>query len=110
MKNHLLFTTVVLFVLVLSACAPAAPAKAVDMPTPQIIPTSEADDVRQPVSAANPCIGAPAPKDGWHHIVIVMFENKTYDQVIGPAPYITSLATKCATAPNWLDADTRVDG
>jgi hypothetical protein len=39
-----------------------------------------------------------------------MFENKFYDQVIGPAPYITGLAQKCATAPNWMDADTRVDG
>jgi hypothetical protein len=39
-----------------------------------------------------------------------MFENKTYDQVIGPAPYITSLANKCTTALNWQDANTKVDG
>jgi Phosphoesterase family len=39
-----------------------------------------------------------------------MFENKKYDQVIGPAPYITSLAKKCATALNWQDANTRADG
>jgi phospholipase C len=110
MKKSWLYTFVLIFVLVLSACVPAVPAKPVDTPTPQIIPTSESDDTPQPVSAANPCIGAPAPKDGWHHIVVIMFENKTYDQVIGPAPYITSLASKCATAPNWLDADTRVDG
>jgi phospholipase C len=39
-----------------------------------------------------------------------MFENRTYNEVIGPAPYITSLAQKCATAPDWKDADVRVDG
>jgi hypothetical protein len=39
-----------------------------------------------------------------------MFENKTYDEVIGPARYITSLAKKCATVINWKDADTKVDG
>jgi phospholipase C len=110
MKKHLFYTVVIVFVLTLSACAPSAPAKPVDAPTPQIIATSEADDTPQPVSAADPCIGAPAPSDGWHHIVVLMFENKTYDQVIGPAPYITSLANKCATALNWMDADTKVDG
>jgi hypothetical protein len=39
-----------------------------------------------------------------------MFENRYYNEVIGPAPYITSLADKCATAPDWKDADYRVDG
>jgi Phosphoesterase family len=39
-----------------------------------------------------------------------MFENKSYNEVIGPAPYITSLANKCATATNWEDANTKVDG
>jgi phospholipase C len=60
-------------------------------------------------NAANPCLGV-APPSHWRHIVVLMFENKTYDRVIGPAPYITSLANKCATAPKWNDADTRVDG
>ncbi|MGE5374231.1 MAG: alkaline phosphatase family protein [Bacteroidota bacterium] len=110
MKKNLFFTIVILFVMVLSACGPSVPAKPVNTPTPQIIPTSETDDTPQPVSAANPCIGAPAPKDGWHHIVVLMFENKTYDQVIGPAPFITGLSKDCATAPNWMDADTKVDG
>jgi hypothetical protein len=39
-----------------------------------------------------------------------MFENKTYNEVIGQAPYITNLANKCATAANWQDANTKVDG
>jgi len=42
--------------------------------------------------------------------VILMFENKNYDQVIGQAPYITGLANKCATSTNWKYADTKVDG
>jgi phospholipase C len=62
-----------------------------------------------PANAASPCIGAAAPAR-WNHIVVLMFENKTYSRVIGPAPSITSLAQKCATAPNWMDADFRVDG
>jgi hypothetical protein len=60
-------------------------------------------------NAANPCFGAAVPHQ-WHHVVVLMFENRTYDQVIGPAPYITSLAQKCASAPAWNDANTRVDG
>jgi len=61
------------------------------------------------ISAANPCTGAHAPAQ-WHHVIVLMFENKTYDKVIGPAPYITRLANKCATATDWKDADTKVDG
>jgi len=39
-----------------------------------------------------------------------MFENKTYDQVVGVAPYITSLVNKCGTSDHWMDADYKVDG
>jgi phospholipase C len=63
-----------------------------------------------PVSPTpNPCVGAPAPAQ-WQHIIVLIFENKTYDEVIGHAPYITNLAKKCATVLDWKDADTRVDG
>jgi phospholipase C len=41
---------------------------------------------------------------------VLIFENKFYDEVIGPAPYITRLAHQCATATNWQDADSKVDG
>ncbi len=83
----------VIFVLFLQACGPFTPAPT---PTPS-------------ANAVNPCFGAAVPAH-WNHIVVLMFENKTYDQVIGPAPYITSLAEKCATAPRWNDADYRVNG
>lgn len=39
-----------------------------------------------------------------------MFENKSYNEVIGKAPYITNLAQKCATVTGWKDADTKADG
>jgi Phosphoesterase family len=111
MKKVWLFNFAIVLTLVLSACAPSLPStKSAVPPTPQVTPTVEPGDTPEPVSAARPCIGSPAPTGRWHHVVVLMFENKTYDQVIGPAPYITSLANKCATAPDWMDADTRVDG
>src|SRR5690349_16592211 len=61
------------------------------------------------VDASNPCIGARAPAQ-WNHIVVLIFENKTYDQVVGVAPYITSLVNKCGTYNDWKDADYKVDG
>lgn len=79
-----------------------------DVPLPPV-PTSVSVNTRGAVSATHPCIGAPAPAD-WKHVVVLMFENKKSDQIIGTAPYITALATKCATATGWMDADTRVDG
>lgn len=73
-------------------------------------------------SSTNPCVSQAAPSQ-WKHVVILMFENKTYSQVIGSgtgAPFITNLASQCATAysgssgatpkNNWHDADYKVDG
>ncbi len=86
----------------LSACAPSVPT----LPPPS---SSVSTNTAKMISAANPCTGAHAPAQ-WHHVIVLMFENKTYDKVIGPAPYITRLANKCATATDWKDADTKVDG
>lgn len=63
------------------------------------------------VSAATPCIHAAAPT-AWKHVVVLMFENKSYSDVIGSAssPYISALATKCGSYANWHDADYKVDG
>ncbi len=102
MKKTWLLKIAIVFSLSLSACAPSVP----------ILPpasSSASTNTANMISATNPCIGAPAPAQ-WHHIVILMFENKTYDKVIGPAPYITKLAERCATATNWQDANTKVDG
>lgn len=102
MKNFWTIHITIIFVLFLSACGTSQPPST---PTPTIIPTN----TPIPVDAAKPCIGAPAPAQ-WHHIVVLMFENKTYSQVIGPAPYITNLANQCATAPTWQDANYKADG
>lgn len=102
MKKVLTLVIMISFAFVLFACGTPTP---VSTPTPTVVPTN----TPIPVDATRPCIGAPAPAQ-WHHIVVLMFENKSYDQVIGPAPYITSLANKCATALDWHDSNTKVDG
>src|SRR5690349_20822364 len=105
MKKVLPFDIMICFALVLSACGTPLPATPTAVSTPTSIPTP----TPIPVDACKPCIGAPAPAQ-WHHIVVLMFENKTYDEVIGPAPYITNLSKKCAAASNWQDANSKVDG
>jgi hypothetical protein len=75
-------------------------------------------------SSTNPCPGNPPPAQ-WKHAVVLMFENKTYSQVIGSAatpsaPFINNLVSKCGTAysgtagsspkNNMHDADFKVDG
>jgi phospholipase C len=102
MKKAWWFKIALIFSLSLSACAPSVPTQ---IQTTSVVATQTAITV----SGDKPCIGAPAPAQ-WHHIVVLMFENKPYDKVIGPAPYITSLAKQCATVTHWMDADTKVDG
>jgi phospholipase C len=99
MKKVLTFVIMISFSLALFACGTPTSV------TPTVVPTN----TPIPVDATRPCVGAPAPAQ-WHHIVVLMFENRTYDEVIGPAPYITSLANKCATALDWHDSNTKVDG
>ena len=58
------------------------------------------------VQEAPPTVGEPCgtatspPASGWEHVVWVVFENKSYDQVIGSpnAPYINALAGECGLA------------
>ena len=106
MKRVWLFNIGFVFILFFSACSTSTPPVITSTPAPTSTPLFTPTP---PANAANPCIAAPAPAQ-WKHIVVLMFENKTYDQVIGPAPYITSLANHCATAPRWNDANSKVDG
>jgi hypothetical protein len=123
MKKAWLIKIGILIPLLLSACTPPVPVPTstpsniplpTDTPLPTLTSTPAATSTpvltaTPPANAANPCMGVPAPSQ-WKHIVVLMFENRYYNEVIGPAPYITSLASKCATAPKWNDSDTRVDG
>jgi hypothetical protein len=112
MKKVLLFKVAIVFALILSACGTMTP---VPSPTqagtssPTLIPSVVPTSTGTAAGAANPCIGTSAPAK-WNHIVVLIFENKNYNEVIGPAPYITSLANKCASSANWNDANNKVDG
>lgn len=84
--------------------AAATPTPPPPAPTPSPTPPPSG------VSSSTPCVGAAAPAQ-WKHVVLVMFENHTYSSVIGSsAPFITGLATKCGTYASWKDANYRVDG
>src|ERR1041384_6873709 len=92
MKKVWIFSIAISFTLFFSACGTPIPGSTPPVSTPTSLPTN----TPLAVGAAHPCIGAPAPAQ-WHHIVVLMFENKTYDQVIVPAPYITGLANQRET-------------
>jgi phosphatidylinositol-3-phosphatase len=49
-----------------------------------------------------PCRGD-RPPGRWHHVVWIVMENHSYDQIIGSsaAPYINRLAGKCGLATNF---------
>jgi len=118
MKKIKLFKFTIAFTLVLSACGIPTSASIPDnTPTPVATPT-QVPNTSIPltvgptaivVNADTPCVGAPAPAQ-WQHVVVIMFENQKYDQVIGVAPYVTKLAHKCGSFKNWKDADYKVDG
>lgn len=63
------------------------------------------------ISSSKPC-GATAPPAKWNHVVVLIFENKKYSEVITSknSPYIADLAKKCGTYANWKDADYKVNG
>jgi hypothetical protein len=57
-------------------------------------------------SSAVPCgVSAAAPAT-YDHVIWILFENKTYGQVMGnpSAPYMSQVAARCATVANWADA------
>lgn len=58
--------------------------------------------VSVPSSGSGPCGTASAPA-AWQHVVWIVFENKTYSQIIGSsnAPYINSVANECGLATNF---------
>lgn len=59
-----------------------------------------------PPPGANPCGTASAPPARYEHVMWMIFENKTYSQVVGSAnaPYMTQKARQCASVSTWNDA------
>lgn len=112
--------TVVAVVALLAACGASAPAPGVPTsaatsagptsggPTSPGAPTAPAAGAATagvatvPVTAAHPCVGAPAPA-AWRHVIWIWFENKASSSVVGSssAPYLTGLAAACASATDY---------
>jgi phosphatidylinositol-3-phosphatase len=60
-----------------------------------------------PAQASLPLCGSTgAPATGVHHVIVVMMENLSYNQVVGSknAPYQTSLASQCGASPSYFAA------
>jgi len=94
------------------ASKPTSPSVLATVVNPPVMKTTSPPapaNAPQIVDSLHPCLGAPAPVQ-WQHVIVLVYENKQYDDVIGTAPYITRLAEECATVIGWKDADTRVDG
>ena len=64
---------------------------------------SVANATAPPPSGA-PCGTASAAPAAWDHVVWIVFENKTYAQIIGSAnaPYINSIAKQCGSASSFF--------
>jgi acid phosphatase len=85
-------------ILLASACAAAPPAPAVGAAPGAAVPRSAAAPA--PTATATPVVGpVPAPD----HVVVVVFENKDVDQVLGSgaAPFLDELAR---TGANFVNA------
>lgn len=91
--------------LVLVAAAAAVYALAIYNPKPKAPKTATATTQRAhaAVTADAPCGSMAQPPKHYKHIVWIWEENKDASQVVGVAPYIDSLAAKCASETNILD-------
>lgn len=115
MKNILSISIAIGVAMLLTACGSAAtvptatPIPSLTLEPQPIATTAATNEASIKANASTPCMGAPPPA-AWNHVVVLIFEDKHYDEVIGPAPYITSLANQCATATDWQDTNDKVDG
>jgi phospholipase C len=59
-----------------------------------------------PASATSPCGQTPAAQPTVQHVIVVMLENRSYNQVVGSpaAPYETQLASACGNATEAFGA------
>ncbi len=58
------------------------------------------------IGSRHPCGWKSAVPKTYRHVIWIWMENKKYSKVIGSsaAPYQTTLANRCASAPNYADA------
>jgi phosphatidylinositol-3-phosphatase len=56
-----------------------------------------------PAPPSSGACGTTSTPPTWQHVVWIVFENKTYDQIVGNsnAPYINGLAKQCGLATNF---------
>jgi hypothetical protein len=67
---------------------------------------SQADSASPVGTAGQPCGTSATAPAAYDHVIWIVMENKTWDEVIGSpdAPYTTALAGRCATATHYADA------
>ncbi len=75
-------------------------------PAPTKQSTAKAQQTHPPVTADAPCGWLAHPPKPYKHIVWIWEENKDESDVVGAAPYIDSLAQKCASETNIMDNGT----
>jgi phosphatidylinositol-3-phosphatase len=63
--------------------------------------TGLATPATAPARASGACGGRAHERPVVRHVVVVLMENHSYSEVIGRAPYITSLAHRCGLATNY---------
>lgn len=104
-RNFLLFF---LLLIIIAAGLSFALVANTDNPKPKTTakPTTGTTKTEHMVSADAPCGWLSNPPKAYKHIVWIWEENKDESQVIGAAPYIDSVASKCASETNILDNGT----
>ncbi len=53
------------------------------------------------LTAPSPCGQAVRAKPVIRHVIIIVMENHSFDQIIGHAPFMTTLARRCSLATNY---------
>jgi phosphatidylinositol-3-phosphatase len=64
-------------------------------------------------AAGSPCGSTAAPRAHYQHVVVFVFENRTWSDVGGPGfgsmPYMHGLSSQCSFFNNWTETNTSQD-
>jgi hypothetical protein len=93
-----------------AACAPPQPSGNPKPPVTTITPHPLTTTTTVHSSGAMCGWRSGSPPAQWDHVVLVLFENKSYSQIFnspGNAPYIRSLGNSCGLATNYWSVWTR---